>query len=842
MHLIIFFNTKIGTMKRMLLNSKSAVIILFLALMSFSGKTFATIYYTNAAGAPETLANWWTNTNGTGGHPANFTTAGDVFNIQTGDVMTQAAATWTVTGTVNINLGGTLARGTKTFTCGALVIDGTMTNGNGGSTTVNGNVSGTGTLTTGTTARVFNVTGDWTFNGTVSAGDGISLTMNGTGNQLLSGIICEATANNGALIINKTSGTVTLGSNINVVGSTSSVFTLTAGTFDAATFLLTATTRTFTAGTIRVGATTWAGNFSGAITEPAGGTIEYYRSGSAQTVNPVVYAGNLILSATSASAKTTTGVTVNGTLSIEGVATVTVAPTYGAAASLQYKTTDVRNQGPEWISPWVATGDIFINLPSGSLTLNAAKSIANGIVLNLVNGTFAAGTNLTMSTTSSIVKSGGTMTGTLQGAGTYDVSYTGTSMSTSSELSGTGLRNVTLNLTAGNDLTLDVNRTMPSATGVLTLTSGRLVIPSGLTFTVTNTAAIAGAGFGATKCIVTQVNNGTGAKGFLRVSVPAATLRLMPVGDGTNYLPVSLTPANANTFDICVFNGVTDTGEPNGTGFSAGQKAIVVDAVQYVNLVSGAAGAGVTMTLSWPVALEGSVFTLATYNTQHGISHWGGGVWGPYTRTSSAAGTVTLNGITVFSPFNVGLTATALPLSFTSVNAAKGNGFNTVTWQATCNSSYAIFDVERSTDGRTFTSVNTITASQQRCLQPFTYADNTNAAGTVYYRIKNTDVDGKVSYSSIVKLTSSTKDMILVGVAPNPVSNIAQLSVAVAKNDRVELQVISVEGRVVQRSTVAVQAGTSIVNLDVANLQNGMYTIKGVFANGQTSTVRFMKQ
>jgi len=183
-----------------------------------------------------------------------------------------------------------------------------------------------------------------------------------------------------------------------------------------------------------------------------------------------------------------------------------------------------------------------------------------------------------------------------------------------------------------------------------------------------------------------------------------------------------------------------------------------------------------------------------------------------------------------------------LAIQIANINVEKGPGYNTINWQANCSSSQAIFDVERSADGRTFTSVNTITASQQRCLQPFSYVDNTGTAGTLYYRIRITDLDGKITYSSIVKLTNSTKDMMLVGVAPNPVSNVAQLSVAVAKNDRVELQVISVEGRVVQRSTVAVQAGTSIVNLDVANLQNGMYTIKGVFANGETSTVKFMKQ
>jgi len=711
---------------------------------------------------------------------------------------------------------------------------------------------------------------NWNPNGVPAATDAVTLINNTTVNVNVAGVAASVTfpalnANNvtlnvttslnvtGSITIPRSNGatknllavgagTLTAGS-IDFTGSgttvrhemTISTGTVTVGNITADAGANGSPSVTFTAGGLVQISGTMYTNALGTLT-PSTGTVEYNGAG-AQTVGDFTY-NNLTIS--NSGAKTTTGVTVTGTFSVEGTATATAAPTYsGASAALQYKTTDVRNQGPEWITPWpAATGDIFINLQGGSLTLNAAKNIANGSNLNLVSGTFAAGTNLTMATTSSITKSGGTMTGTLQGAGTYNVTYTGTSMSTSSELSGTGLRNVTLNLTVGNNLTLDVDRTMA---GTLTLTSGNLVIPAGNRFTVTNTAAIGGTPFSATKNIVTQVNTSTGAKGFLRVSLPAATLRLIPVGTGSNYLPVSLTPTNANTFDVCVFTGVTADGEPNGTPFTAQQKLNVVDAVQYVNFISGTIGAGVVMTCTWPSTLEGGTFKWYP-TTQHGISHYAPSAWGAYVSNGSAAQSATRNAITVFSPFNVGLTVTALPLSFTSVNAAKGNGFNTVTWQATCNSSYAIFDVERSTDGRTFTSVNTITASQQRCLQPFTYADNTNAAGTVYYRIKNTDVDGKISYSSIVKLTSSTKDMILVGVAPNPVSNIAQLSVAVAKNDRVELQVISVEGRVVQRSTVAVQAGTSIVNLDVANLQNGMYTIKGVFANGQTSTVRFMKQ
>jgi hypothetical protein len=258
--------------------SLSLIALLTMMVLMSTGATAQTTYYTDVNGAPETLANWWTGTGGTGTHPANFTTAGDIFIIQNGDVMTQAAA-WTVTGTVQINSGGTLARGTLAFTCGGLVINGTMTNGNGASATINGNVSGTtGTLSSGVAARVFNVTGNWTYSGTVTANAGISLNMNGTGSQTLSGNVFGGGTANSALTINKTSGVVTLGSAMNISGSGGSTFTLTAGTFDASTYLLTATTPTLTAGTLRVGAAAWATNYSFTPTPPAGFTIEIGRA------------------------------------------------------------------------------------------------------------------------------------------------------------------------------------------------------------------------------------------------------------------------------------------------------------------------------------------------------------------------------------------------------------------------------------------------------------------------------------------------------------------------------------------------------------------------------------
>src|SRR5438046_1029972 len=57
-------------------------------------------YYSNNANL-SSVNNWWSNTNGTGTHPANFTTSGDFFILQT-------AQTWTTGGNLTIGVGVTL--------------------------------------------------------------------------------------------------------------------------------------------------------------------------------------------------------------------------------------------------------------------------------------------------------------------------------------------------------------------------------------------------------------------------------------------------------------------------------------------------------------------------------------------------------------------------------------------------------------------------------------------------------------------------------------------------------------------------------------------------------------
>jgi hypothetical protein len=504
------------------------------------------------------------------------------------------------------------------------------------------------------------------------------------------------------------------------------------------------------------------------------------------------------------------------------------------------------------------SGTIFTNAMStftqstGTVEYNgAAQTIGDFTYNNLTLSGSGAKTIPTATTVNGKLSLQGTATATGT-APTYGAAstleYAGSAAQTATAIefpAAGGPFNLTLNNAAG--ATIGFARTIA---GTVTLTSGILSIAAPNTLTLSTSTAIAGGPFSATKHINTQVSGAT--QGFLRVNAIAQNAAyLFPVGNGTYYLPTTVTPTSAtvadNTYSVGVFKGATQNALPNGTPITSTTN--IVDAVYTVNYNGAGTPTAVatTLNLGWPASLEGAGFVPLT-NFQIGISHFGGGLWGTYQQTSAnhtAPSTVTLSGITSFSPFSVGKlgpAGTTLPIKVAYFNAAKGNGFNTLNWSAETSSPEVTFNIERSSDGVNFSTINSIVASQQRTSTPFDYTDNSITSGTVYYRIKIVEMNGKVSYTSVIRLATATNDIKLVGVLPNPVTNIAQLNIVSTKKDVVQLWVVSMEGKLVQRSTVQLQSGSSNINLDVTNLQTGMYTIKGTFSDGQTSSVKFVKQ
>ena len=78
------------------------------------------------------------------------------------------------------------------------------------------------------------------------------------------------------------------------------------------------------------------------------------------------------------------------------------------------------------------------------------------------------------------------------------------------------------------------------------------------------------------------------------------------------------------------------------------------------------------------------------------------------------------------------------------------------------------FTVERSTDGEQFAAIGTVqgTGSSSQVLQ-YTFIDETPLIGAAYYRLRQTDFDGAVSFSPVVTVQGSRLSARATAV-PNP--------------------------------------------------------------------------
>lgn len=190
--------------------------------------------------------------------------------------------------------------------------------------------------------------------------------------------------------------------------------------------------------------------------------------------------------------------------------------------------------------------------------------------------------------------------------------------------------------------------------------------------------------------------------------------------------------------------------------------------------------------------------------------------------------------VTSFSEFWIHTGFTALPLKFISFSAQKCNDNNVcINWQTANEINVSHFEIERSTDGRTFNKVQQVRAKNQPANNYATTDDITTLLGNTnsYYRIKQIDANSKFSYSHIqlVKLNNDN----IISIHPNPTSDILHIT-----NYQLvaQVQLQDVSGRVVKQFSVAKK------EIPMSDIPHGVYVLKLVLTNGEIVAQKIIKQ
>lgn len=237
------------------------------------------------------------------------------------------------------------------------------------------------------------------------------------------------------------------------------------------------------------------------------------------------------------------------------------------------------------------------------------------------------------------------------------------------------------------------------------------------------------------------------------------------------------------------------------------------------------------------------------------VAHYNGSSWNSFATSkivtpgsTNAAGSVTWPGATEFSPFSLGSTSfgdNPLPVTINYFNGVKQNNNHLLNWKLTCNSTpYATVELQRSSNGSNYTAIFSEQATALRCQQPFAFTDDKPVTGINYYRIKMTDAEGHITYSSVVSLINANRGIDILNIAPNPVVNRNfKLNISAAQKTQIEIVITDMQGRVVQKQPAYLIAGFNTIPVHVASkLAAGTYQLFINMTDGRSKIQRFVIQ
>ncbi len=126
------------------------------------------------------------------------------------------------------------------------------------------------------------------------------------------------------------------------------------------------------------------------------------------------------------------------------------------------------------------------------------------------------------------------------------------------------------------------------------------------------------------------------------------------------------------------------------------------------------------------------------------------------TTGSNTVGTVTtLAAVATFSPFTIASTeeVNPLPVTLARFSVSREGTAAVLHWATTDEVNSERFEIEHSTDARTWSMIGGIAAKKERnIVSDYTYIHTILSAENNYYRLKMIDTDGSYSYSVVRSL------------------------------------------------------------------------------------------
>jgi hypothetical protein len=172
-------------------------------------------------------------------------------------------------------------------------------------------------------------------------------------------------------------------------------------------------------------------------------------------------------------------------------------------------------------------------------------------------------------------------------------------------------------------------------------------------------------------------------------------------------------------------------------------------------------------------------------------------------------------------------TVAPLPVTLTSFAAAGQGTRVAVRWATASEQHNAGFEVQRSSNGVDFTTLAFVAgAGTSEATRTYEYFDAAPLRPTGYYRLKQLDTDGTVTYTTVVAVQmAAPKSLSPLSLYPNPTTDRATLTWEGTVASAGRWYLTSITGQVMHSEALATQVGPNTLALDMQSYPSGRYVL-----------------
>jgi len=172
-----------------------------------------------------------------------------------------------------------------------------------------------------------------------------------------------------------------------------------------------------------------------------------------------------------------------------------------------------------------------------------------------------------------------------------------------------------------------------------------------------------------------------------------------------------------------------------------------------------------------------------------------------------------------------------LPITLLDFNVKCVNNLAKIDWSTASETNNDYFTVERSSNGKLFNPfVNVKAAGNSNTIKNYSVNDDhPSSDGITYYRLKQTDYNGKFKYFSTKSINCSNNNSIepIIVTYPNPFNDIVSFNISNLKDNNINIQITDVLGnRIESKELNDLEVNNLILNFNLSKYKNGIYYYK----------------